>query len=66
MKQYAKSRLLFGVGRNDADYRVVTINANGKREYCPFYSIWRYMLKRCYSEKSLAESATYKDVYVCM
>ncbi len=54
-------RLVHGVGINDVGYQVVT-KKDGKRVYCPFYSTWRYMLKRCYSKNA---DTTYKDCYVC-
>ena len=57
-KLYKKSRLVFGVGINDADYAVETI-VNCERQRCPFYRPWSSMLKRCYSEKLHAIQATY-------
>jgi hypothetical protein len=69
-----KVRLLFGVGINDAGY-VVRItedvgNEGGKRIRkkiweCPFYSRWRNMLLRCYSEKYQKITPTYKECFVC-
>jgi len=49
-----KSRGIFGVGINDADY-VTQPTVNGKHLRCPYYVVWNSMLKRCYSLK-------YKDV----
>jgi hypothetical protein len=43
-----KSRIVYGVGINDADY-IVCPTINGKRVRCPFYAVWMDMLKRCYS-----------------
>lgn len=40
---YTKQYKLFGVGINDADYKV-----NSKHYKCPYYSRWRDMLRRCY------------------
>lgn len=67
-------KLVYGVGINDADY-VVQIRKtvgyeNGKQIQsliwiCPFYSAWKDMLKRSYSEKFKQNSTTYSDVYVC-
>ena len=43
-----KKKLIFGVGINDANYIVSPI-VNGKKINCPFYAVWKDMLKRCYS-----------------
>lgn len=55
------SRLIFGVGVNDANYvtqimETVGYTAQGKQIQklvwiCPFYRKWADMVKRCYSEK---------------
>lgn len=42
-------RTVFGVGINDADYKVSSV-ADGKVVLCPFYTTWKNMLKRCYCE----------------
>jgi len=57
-----KNKLVYGVGINDADYKVqiketVAYSEEGKQIQkliwiCPFYVRWRNMLKRCYNEKS--------------
>lgn len=49
-----KSRVVYEVALNDADYVVAG---------CPFYNTWKNMLRRCYTEG--VRSATYKDVTVC-
>lgn len=67
------SRLLYGVGINDADYRVNILTSrvvNGKRVRevlfrCPFYSRWVEMLRRCYSEIERKRSPTYAGCIVC-
>lgn len=60
---------LYGVGINDADYRVAirkTVNKVTTTEFeCPYYKRWSEMLKRCYSSKYLKLKPTYKDCYVC-
>lgn len=58
------SKLVYGVGVNHADY-VVNSMVNGKRVMCPFYSTWKHMLKRCYSEKYKEKKPTYRDCVVC-
>lgn len=58
-----KSNIVFGVGINDANYKVTT-TAEGKMKYCVFYSRWRGMLRRCYDEKQLQKSPTYRGCTV--
>ena len=66
-------RLVFGVGINDADYVVEkreTIGyVNGKQKQklvwaCPYYRVWRDMLRRCYSTKFQERWPTYKGCSV--
>ena len=69
-----RTRLVCGVGINDADYKVelkrVVGRVNGKpiREIdwiCPFYYKWRNMLVRGYSRKLKDRHKTYEECYVC-
>jgi len=69
-----KNKLVYGVGRNDADYRVqeyITLGCeNGKQLkklvwICPFYVKWKDMLKRCYCKKYQERQPTYKLCSVC-
>jgi len=53
-----KSKLIFGIGLNDADYYVYPI-VDGVQVMCPFYRKWRNMIERCYSEKSHKAHPTY-------
>jgi hypothetical protein len=48
-KIYKKTKLICGVGINDADYNTQFI-INGKTKCCNFYSIWSSMIRRCYSK----------------
>lgn len=66
-------RLVYGVGINDADYVVQvkeTIgHVKGKRKQkivweCPYYRVWKNMLKRCYSTKYQEKQPTYKGCSV--
>lgn len=66
-------KLVYGVGRNDADYAVrkfETIGCvNGKQKQklvwvCPYYRTWYSMLSRCYSIKSQNRRPTYKGCSV--
>ena len=46
----AKRTTIFGIGINDACYQVQPF-INGKQVTCPFYRVWKNMMKRCYSKK---------------
>lgn len=59
-----KSKLVYGVGVNDADYAVCR-KVNGKLVRCLFYESWTGMLERCYSEKYQARKPTYIGCSVC-
>lgn len=67
------SKLLYGVGINDAEYVVQkweTIGyVNGKRKRrlvwrCPYYQTWKSMFERCYSVKYQERKPTYKGCIV--
>lgn len=49
---------IFGVGINDSDYVTGPI-INGKRNYCPFFSVWKTMLLRCYYDPYKKRNPTY-------
>ena len=68
-----KSKLVYGVGINDADYivqlRETIESCSGKPRRkliwsCPFYSRWVNMLQRCYSEKYQQLHPSYVDCVV--
>ena len=65
----ANRKLLYGVGTNDADYKVQHMRRiDGKvvRDYtCPYYSRWYDMLRRCYNKKALITHPKYGNVDVC-
>lgn len=72
-KELAAPKLVYGVGRNDADYAVrkfETIGCvNGKQKQklvwvCPYYRTWHSMLSRCYSIKAQNRRPTYKGCSV--
>ena len=63
-----KDKLVYGVGINDADYRVqekiTVVDEDGKKKQklvwiCPFYEKWKPMLRRCYSAKYQEVRPTY-------
>jgi len=64
-KLHRKSKLVHGVGINDADYAVQPVGPDGKRLKCPYYSVWINMLERAYSPKWHAKHPTYTGVTVC-
>jgi hypothetical protein len=61
----SRRSLIYGVGINDAGY-VVQINTSEKKLLwiCPFFSIWKGMIQRCYSEKFQDKHPTYRGVLV--
>ena len=58
------SKLIYGVGINDATY-VVQPTVGGKQVMCPYYQAWKSMLCRGYSKKYKGRKKTYQDVTVC-
>jgi hypothetical protein len=63
------SKLIYGIGINDANYNVVVSKRFGKKmvKYwtCPFYERWKNMLARCYSEKYQKLRSSYVGCLVC-
>ena len=64
-----KDNTIYGVGINNATYKTqIKYMQNGKYIYkwtCPFYSCWKHMLERCYSNKCQEKHPTYKSCTVC-
>ena len=58
------TRIVYGVGINDANYKVTTKVGN-KRISCPFYLRWKCMLRRCYDPKYTLKNPTYIGCSVC-
>lgn len=60
-----KSKLVYGVGINDADYPVQKHGVErGKKKQlwvCPFYRKWNRMLERSYSQPLKEKYPTYQD-----
>lgn len=58
-----ENRLVFGIGINDADYKVGKYeNVNGKTVQvwvCDFYRKWKDMFRRCYDEEYQRNKPTY-------
>ena len=68
------NKLVWGVGVNDLPYRTQVkewvTKDGGKRVRklvfrCPYYTAWKNMLERCYSEKHLESHPTYIGTTVC-
>ena len=57
-------RTVYGVGINDADY-VVSPSVNGVQVWCPAYSVWKAMIKRCYSDRYKQKNKKHIGVKVC-
>ena len=68
MKLRKRTRLVHGVGINDADYNVVEyaiVDGKRKQVTCPIYRKWKDVLKRCYSEKFQSKHQTYEGCSAC-
>jgi len=64
-KLHRKSKLVHGVGVNDADYAVQPRGPDGKGRMCLYYQAWKDMLTRAYCQKYHAKRPTYVGVTVC-
>ena len=59
-----KTKLVHGVGINDADYPVRP-RLKGVRVFCPIYLRWAKMLERAYDNKHKERHPTYNGCTVC-
>ena len=68
------NKLVYGVGVNDLDYstqiKEYVTKDGGRRSQkpvfiCKYYTAWKNMLKRCYSNKYLESRPSYIDASVC-
>lgn len=55
-----KNTIIYGIGINDADYKICLRDINGKRIWCPYYRKWADMIRRCYK----SHRASYNGVTV--
>ena len=62
--EYMK-KLVYGIGKNDADYSVSNYNTDGKQSLCPYYSRWKNILLRIKSSKTDKKFNSYKGVEIC-
>lgn len=54
------SKLIYGVGVNDADYAVNgTISDTGERTRCVYYTQWKNMVARCYGKSTHKRQPSY-------
>ena len=68
------NKLVYGVGLNDLCYRTQVreeLTKNGGKRgvktvfLCKYYTVWRDMLRRCYSKKYLESNPSYIGTSVC-
>lgn len=63
MKLNKRTKLIHGIGINDADYNVVRYGLVDDKNkiiwYCPYYTRWKAMLARCYSENYKEKKPSY-------
>lgn len=62
-KSLSMRKPVHGIGINDALYNV-TMQINKKQAICPYYKVWKSMIKRCFCDKFKISSATYIDCTV--
>jgi hypothetical protein len=67
---YKRTKKVYGVGINDADYKIYhqIKCGDGTRKtlwVCPYYSTWCSMLERCYGRRSKDKRPTYAGVTIC-
>lgn len=75
MKLRKRLKKVYGIGVNDAQYPIHKFeycrDSSGvlkvsKRVWtCPYYSVWRDMLRRCYSNTFHKKNVTYRQAKVC-
>ena len=60
-----KSKKVYGVGINDADYKTQTFS-DGAVISCKYYKTWKDMLMRCYSENTKRSTQPITDALFVM
>jgi len=63
-RSLAQRKLVFGKGINDANY-LLSYKVDNKTQSCPYYVVWKSMLRRCYSPLFHIKQSTYIDCSVC-
>lgn len=64
MKNGKQYKRLYGAGINDADYNVEYC-VNGEKYICPYFEVWKGMIRRCYSKETHMKRPTYSGCTVC-
>jgi hypothetical protein len=59
-----KTKLVHGVGINDADYIVATRRKDGYTYTCPIYGTWVRMLGRCFYPKQKEQNPCYLNTHL--
>jgi hypothetical protein len=57
--------LVYGVGINDASYKVTKTERGQAVWYCPYYTTWKSMLSRCYPASCKKKYPSYEGAQVC-
>ena len=60
-----KTKLVCGVGINDANYTVMANRKDGYSFTCPVYKTWVSLLNRCFCPNEKERHPCYLDVLVC-
>ena len=63
-KSMSRRLLVYGVGINDADYKI-SYTVGHINKACPVYGRWRSMIERCYGAKSKQRNLCYIGCSVC-
>jgi len=68
--QRRNRKLTYGKGINDAEYNTQQMHRDDSGVLvldwvCPYYAVWRDMLKRCFSAKYKNKNPAYADVICC-
>jgi len=63
-RSLSQRKLVYGHGRNDADYKTEIVK-NGRTIRCPYYRRWKDMIMLCYSSKCHEKQPTYIGCEVC-
>lgn len=68
MVKKMRTKLVEGIGINDANYVINTplVDESGQKwSMCPYYTRWKGILRRGYSDKEKSKNHTYVDCTVC-
>lgn len=57
--------ILYGVGVNDANYKITTVDSDGVAVRCKAYIAWANILTRCFSKVEHERRPTYANTTIC-